>query len=124
MTSLTIEDIDKIRNMSSQDYAKFVAENIQEGEVSPLIDQAKHFIMPIDAIEYVHKSKGIASFQFGIHPDPMYIMSEQAYKYMLSKCSSDEAWDLGILGQSEQHVKVVEKPTIHQSLLPKRKPKY
>lgn len=34
----------------------------------------------------------------------VYILSEQAYKYMLSKCTKDEMWDLGFLGQSEKHV--------------------
>lgn len=33
----------------------------------------------------------------------VYILTEQAYKYMLSKCTEDEAWDLGWLGQSEKH---------------------
>ena len=38
----------------------------------------------------------------------LYVISEQAYKYFLSKCTEDELWDLGFLGQSEKHVKKVE----------------
>ena len=38
----------------------------------------------------------------------LYVMTEQAYIYMLSKCTKDELWDMGILGQSEKHVKKVE----------------
>ena len=33
----------------------------------------------------------------------VYIMTEQSYKYLLSKCTEDEAWDLGWLGASEKH---------------------
>lgn len=47
----------------------------------------------------------------------VYILSEQAYKYMLSKCTEDEMWDLGFLGQSEKHVKKVELPKPLQNKL-------
>lgn len=36
---------------------------------------------------------------------PVYVITEQTYKYMLSKCTKDELWDMGILGNSETHVK-------------------
>jgi hypothetical protein len=38
-------------------------------------------------------------------PQNLYVISEQAYKYFLSKCTEDELWDLGFLGQSEKHVR-------------------
>lgn len=48
--------------------------------------------------------------EFIYNDQPVYILSEQAYKYMLSKCTEDEMWDLGFLGQSEKHMKKVELP--------------
>lgn len=38
----------------------------------------------------------------------VYMLTEQAYKYLLSKCTEDEAWDLGWLGCSEKHATKVD----------------
>ena len=35
--------------------------------------------------------------------EPLYVISEQAYKYLISSLEEDEKWDLGWLGCSEQH---------------------
>ena len=42
----------------------------------------------------------------------LYVISEQAYKYFLSKCTEDELWDLGFLGCSEEHVRVANVPNV------------
>ena len=42
--------------------------------------------------------------------EPIYLLSKQAYLYLISNCTQDEAWDLGWLGQSEQHAKKVPMP--------------
>ena len=55
--------------------------------------------------------------EFVYNDQPVYILSEQAYKYMLSKCTEDEMWDLGFLGQSEKHMKKVELPKPLQNKL-------
>lgn len=51
---------------------------------------------------------------------PVYMLTEQAYKYLLSKCTEDEAWDLGWLGQSEKHVVSVDMPKKLKTLLHKK----
>ena len=50
--------------------------------------------------------------EFIYNDQPVYILSEQAYKYMLAKCTEDEMWDLGFLGQSEKYVKRSELPNL------------
>lgn len=69
------------------------------------------------AVDYVLRTGSPAVVQYGITDDqgkeivkPVYLLTEQAYKYMLSKCTEDELWDLGFLGCSEEHVKSVEMP--------------
>lgn len=93
--------------------------SVTSEEEKPLADPAKHFEWASDAIEYVRDGKGIAYSSFDERDKPIYFMSEQAYKYMLSKCTEDEAYDLGILGQSEQYVKSVGIPDKLKSLLNK-----
>jgi plasmid maintenance system antidote protein VapI len=44
------------------------------------------------------------------------LMTEQSYKYMLSKCTRDELFDLGWLGNSEEHV-VVTSQNVLRGLL-------
>lgn len=91
-----------------------------DDEANQLTDPAKHFSWASDAIEYVRNTNGIAYSSFDLNRDkPIYFMSEQAYKYMLSKCNEDEAFDLGILGQSEEHAKSVGMPEKLKSLLNK-----
>lgn len=62
------------------------------------------------AAEYVLKTNSPAFVQYGItddegkeHVAPVYLITEQAYKYFLSNCTADELWDLGFLGQSPEH---------------------
>lgn len=38
------------------------------------------------------------------------IITEQAYKYFLSKCTEDELWDLGFLGASEKYARASQSP--------------
>lgn len=48
------------------------------------------------------------------------VITEQAYKYFLSKCTKDELWDLGFLGQSEKHIKSASVSTLQEMLTPIR----
>ena len=58
----------------------------------------------MDAVSHVVETSQPASIPVA-DGDDLYIISEQAYKYFLSKCTEDELWDLGFLGQSEKHVR-------------------
>ena len=79
----------------------------------PCPDMSEEAQTEHDAFTYVINTSGVSR----IHLKPtsqefeaqnLYVVTEQAYKYMLSKCTKDELWDMGILGQSEEHVKKVE----------------
>lgn len=52
---------------------------------------------------------------------PVYMLTEQAYKYLLSKCTADEAWDLGWLGQSKEHAISKNMPEKLKDLIKKEK---
>ena len=60
----------------------------------------------MDAVSHVVETSQPASIPVA-DGDDLYIISEQAYKYFLSKCTEDELWDLGFLGQSEKHARPV-----------------
>ena len=84
-----------------------------EDEHTPCPDMSEEAQTEYEAFTYVINTSGVSR----IHLKPtsqefeaqnLYVMTEQAYKYMLSKCTKDELWDMGILGQSEEHVKKVE----------------
>jgi len=92
--------------------------SVTSEEEKPLADHSVKFNYAHQALVYVEETKGIASVPIS-NNQSVYVMSEQAYKYMLSKCTSDEAWDLGILGQSEEHAKSVGMPEKLKSLLNK-----
>ena len=90
-----------------------VINQFQQDEYTPCPDMSEEAQTEHDAFTYVINTSGVSK----IHLKPLsqefeaqnlYIMTEQAYKYMLSKCTKDELWDMGILGQSEEHVKKVE----------------
>ena len=90
-----------------------VINQFQEDEHTPCPDMSEEAQTEHDAFTYVINTSGVSR----IHLKPtsqefeaqnLYVMTEQAYKYMLSKCTKDELWDMGILGQSEEHVKKVE----------------
>lgn len=92
--------------------------SVTSEEEKPLADPSVNFRYAHQAVVYVEETQGIASVLIS-NNQSVYVMSEQAYKYMLSKCTSDEAWDLGILGQSEEHAKSVGIPEKLKSLLNK-----
>ena len=74
------------------------------GEDTACSDMAKEIIMPLSAINYTLKTSTPTRTYLNEDKDiPVYVLTEQAYKYMLSKCTEDELWDLGWLGQSEEH---------------------
>lgn len=49
------------------------------------------------------------------------LLTEQAYKYFLSKCTEDEMWDLGFLGNSEKHARPVGVPKTLKELIERDK---
>ncbi len=59
---------------------------------------------PTTCLIATHDSEGVQTNK------KVYILDEQAYKYFLSKCTEDEVWDLGWLGQSEKHAKRSQMP--------------
>ena len=77
-----------------------------------LQDPAVPFTSSLAAFKHVAYTKspvylnGIVEGQ----TEPLYVISEQAYKYLISSLEEDEKWDLGWLGQSEQHAKKVPMP--------------
>lgn len=90
-----------------------VINQFQQDEYTPCPDMSEEAQTEYEAFTYVINTSGVSK----IHLKPLsqefeaqnlYVMTEQAYKYMLSKCTKDELWDMGILGQSEEHVKKVE----------------
>lgn len=93
--------------------------SVRSEDVEPLADPSIHYSKVSHALIHVLETKEIASSTYGDRNEIVYIMTEQAYKYMLSKCTEDEAFDLGILGQSEQHMKSVGIPEKLKSLLNK-----
>ena len=112
------------RNMSSEELKTKLKESeksplaqvinqFQQDEYIPCPDMSEEVQTEYDAFTYVLNTSGVSR----IHLKPLsqefeaqnlYVMTEQAYKYMLSKCTKDELWDMGILGQSEEHVRKVE----------------
>ena len=68
----------------------------------PLKDMSINCDTYIKALISVSKTKQPAHFPTE-SGESLYLLTEQAYKYLLSKCTEDEAWDLGWLGQSEPH---------------------
>ena len=112
------------RNMSSEELKTKLKESeksplaqvinqFQQDEYTPCPDMSEEAQTEYEAFTYVINTSGVSK----IHLKPLsqefeaqnlYVMTEQAYKYMLSKCTKDELWDMGILGQSEEHVKKVQ----------------
>ena len=118
--------VQDIRNMSSEELKAQLKESeksplaqvinqFQQDEYIPCPDMSEEAQTEYEAFTYVINTSGVSK----IHLKPLsqefeaqnlYVMTEQAYKYMLSKCTKDELWDMGILGQSEKYVKKVELP--------------
>lgn len=53
--------------------------------------------------------------------EPVYIITEQAYKHLISKCNHTDLWDLGYLGCSEKNIKKVEMPEAIKRLIAAKK---
>ena len=70
-----------------------------DGSKNSCPDMALEFNIE-DGFEYVNNTNSPAKI------GELYLITEQAYKYFLSKCTEDELWDLGFLGCSEEHVRV------------------
>lgn len=50
--------------------------------------------------------------------EPVFLITQQAYNYLLKSMKEDEAWDLGFLGCSEEHVVPKEvNPKLKQLIL-------
>lgn len=54
---------------------------------------------------------------------PVYIITEQAYKHLISKCDHNDLLNLGYLGYFEEHVKQVELPEALKRLVAAKKQK-
>ena len=79
-----------------------------DGSETPCPDLSKKINGSLmDAVSHVVETSQPASIPVA-DGDDLYIISEQAYKYFLSKCTEDELWDLGFLGQSEKHARPVD----------------
>ena len=74
----------------------------------PCPDISKELDME-NAFEYVNNTHSPAKI------GDLYLISEQAYKYFLSKCTEDELWDLGFLGSSEEHARSVDVPLLRKT---------
>lgn len=80
-----------------------------DGSETPCPDMAKD-LSHAESFLYVAETGspakvGIVPMANEFQSQNLYVISEQAYKYFLSKCTEDELWDLGFLGQSEKHVR-------------------
>lgn len=54
-------------------------------------------------------------------PFNIYLISEQAYKYIIKHFTEDDKWDLGWLGCSEEHSRKVEMPEALKRLIVAKK---
>ena len=88
-------------------------------------DMAVEYQSITKGAEYVRKTGSPAFVNYGLHTEegeiiePVYLITEQAYQYLLAKCSEDELWDLGFLGNSEEHTVAVPMNPRLQTLLGK-----
>ena len=80
------------------------------------------------AAEYVLRTGSPAVVQYGVtddqgkeHVSPVYLLTERAYKYMLSKCTEDELWDLGFRGCNPDHIKTVKSPLLFKDAISNHK---
>lgn len=88
------------------------------GEDSQLEDMAREVIMPLSAINQVIKSSTpVRTYLDEDKENPVIVMTERSYQYLRSKCTSNEAWDLGWLGESEEHVRKACMPEAVLNLL-------
>ena len=90
-----------------------VINQFQQDEYTPCPDMSEEVQTEYDAFTYVLNTSGVSRIYLKpssqeFEAQNLYVMTEQAYIYMLSKCTKDELWDMGILGQSKEHVRKVE----------------
>ena len=84
------------------------------GANKPCPDVSQEAKTEYDAFTYVVNTSGVSKILVKPHAQEfeaknLYVMTEQAYNYMLAKCTEDELWDLGFLGQYEEHVQKSKK---------------
>ena len=92
------------------------------GANKPCPDVSQEAKTEYDAFTYVINTSGVSKILIKPHSQEfeaknLYVMTEQAYNYMLAKCTEDELWNLGFLSQSEKHMKKVELPKPLQNKL-------
>lgn len=82
------------------------------GTNKPMPDMSKEFSHE-EAFEYAASTGspakvGVLPIADEFESQNLYVISERAYKYFLSKCTEDELWDTGFLGCSAEHVRSSE----------------
>lgn len=77
--------------------------------ITKLQDPAVLFTSSLGAFKHVAYTKSPVYLNSMVEgqTEPLYVISEQAYKYLISSLQEDEKWDLGWLGCSEQHAQSV-----------------
>lgn len=93
-----------------EDFTELLSNHLT-GAMYPCPDVSEPIETITKGAENTLRNGAVSVVQYGItddqgkeHVSPVYLLTEQAYKYMLSKCTKDELWDLGFLGNSEEHV--------------------
>lgn len=121
LSASIVSDIIKLkRDLTPEDYPKLAQifetsvefwSNLQAGWIQsflntgPLKDTASNSLSIELAVANTLRTGEASYTLYGAQKVPVYVLTEQAYKYFLSKCDADEAWDLGFLGASEEHAK-------------------
>lgn len=102
---LTKSDSDILSNIfsTSSDYWLNLQKQWDLLKEEPLKDMSISCDTCIKALISISNTKQPAYFPT-VSGEPIYMLTEQSYKYLLSKCTEEEAWDLGWLGQSEEHI--------------------
>lgn len=103
-TKITEEIANTLANIfiTSQDFWLNLQKQYEQSLEKPLKDMSISCDTCIKALASLSVTKQPAYFPIA-SGEPVYLLTEQVYKYLLSKCTEDEAWDLGWLGQSEPH---------------------
>lgn len=99
-----------------EDFINLLADHLT-GAMHPCPDMAEPIETITKGAENTLRNGSVSIVQYGItdeqgkeYVQPVYLLTECAYKYMLSKCTEDELYDMGILGQSTEHIVKVEMP--------------
>lgn len=112
--SFTVEG--KASDLFEEDFFELLADHLT-GAMYPCPDMAEPIETITKGAENTLRNGSVSVVQYGITDNqgqeqvrPVYLLTESAYKYMLAKCTEDELYDMGILGQSEEHTVKVEMP--------------